>query len=173
LDKRTEGTRQEKEVTKPEFNNDGREIINIPILEARVKTVEEIFDAMEKHKKNGLQILAHLNKSFYVSNKKFLPYFKNLINISYEAQREALLAGFAVEFLNEKVDLLEKAIAVLVSRTKSLNEKDMKEQGKIEKEQKELDGILEQMDMQKKKETIEAFQKIDKIRQDLLRDAIV
>ena len=110
MDKATAGA--EKEV---KLNNTS--VINIPVLKDREALLDDLMKVMEESKKRGLDLLAKYDQSMFISNKKFIPYFINLINLTYEALRESIIASCALEYLEKKTELLEELIAILAERT--------------------------------------------------------
>ena len=108
----------EKEVTQ---QSDAWRMVNVAVPQNRMKMINDLLKDLETSKEDGMSLLAKYDRSIIVNNKRFIPYFVNLINISYEAIRECIISACALEYLNMKIELLEKAIGILAEKTDKTN----------------------------------------------------
>ncbi len=148
----------------------------VPVSEEHAKDLQDFIVEIEKSRERALSEISKDAKSIF-TNKKTLAYILNLINISHEVSKDAMIGIYSLKFANEKIDLLEQAIAILMTKIERLeklsNVRDVKELKETQKEQEELDAIKAKIKVQCEKEELLVNDKLDKIRQEMLRFDVV
>jgi hypothetical protein len=91
--------------------------------------------------------------------------------------RIELVSYFAGDYLNRKLALLEEIVLILANKVKDLPASaDVKKLKTISQRMTEIDSLiknLKDLTDQAEKEKIETFKKLDKARQQVLRDSVV
>ena len=148
----------------------------VPVSEEYAKDLQDFIVEIEKSRERALSEIRKDAKSIF-TNKKTLAYILNLINISHEVSKDAMIGIYSLQFANEKIDLLEQAIAILMTKIGRLEKlssvKDVKELKETQKEQEALDEIKAKIKVQCEKEELLVNDKLDKIRREMLRFDVV
>ena len=169
-------TENRKEKVNETIEQKSMGVLEIPVGLEYTKDLEDFLKRIDASRDRAVTQIRKDAKSFF-SNKKTLLYILNLVDLSHEMAKIGITTAYGIEVINRKLSLLEQAVVILASKKqkseKTLSSENMKEQKNVAKQQRELEEILSKMDIQKQKETLEAFQRLDKIREDLLRVDIV
>jgi hypothetical protein len=132
LDKTTNGTEKDNRETHnkntgiligKEMATSNAERIDLAILKEREPLLAETIKVIEDSRINGLKSIDYIERKFYVGNKDVLLYLRFLINISCEATKYGFANGFAIEYLQKKTELLEKALGILSEKSSATQKK--------------------------------------------------
>lgn len=124
--------------------------INIHVHQKRLAMLNDFLKSMEHQKDEGENLLWKYSKSIRISNKKFIPYFSILMNITYEAMKYSLIASCAVELLQEKTEILEGMIGKITEKTRDLPaSEDLKKLQKVSEQIAHIDAIMTTIQNQK------------------------
>lgn len=94
--------------------------------------------------------------------------------LMFKAIIETLAASWdSITYLYNFTDAIGKAVLSIDTALRTPKAKDLDGLKDIAEQKKELDKINEKLKVQMKKEKLAAFQRLDKIRQELLRDDVV
>jgi hypothetical protein len=131
-------------------------------------TYDDIRSVIKKHYQELLADIDKSLKSRWVrgNTRSMLMLFKGTVKM-IAIDQESIID------LSEYVDTLNRAILSLNNIVNMTKNKDLGDLKDVAKQQKELNEINEKLKVQMEQEKLLAFQRIDKIRQELLRDAVV
>jgi len=166
--------RKQEEVKTPQTQKPFSHI-ELPIALEYNNVVKDLLNQIEDSHASAVIAIDEDSRSIF-SNKKILLYVMNLVNISHEMSRYSIISAFAVDYVNRKLEVVEKAVQFLIEKTKRLPTKaDLKKLKKISKQLTDIDAVMQNVKVmaEKEKEVAEAVKKIDKDRQEVLRDSLV
>jgi hypothetical protein len=160
---------------KDEETKQAIENIALPISQENVKALKNLMEAIDKWKEDASEEIDKETKSLF-TNKKFLRYVLNLVNVLYESYRASEIAYFSLDFINRKVMMLEQVLTVMQNQLKEMPaSEDVKKFREMSARMTEMDSLMtkiKQMTEQAEMEKANAFRKLDKARQQVMEDIV-
>jgi hypothetical protein len=167
---------EEKEREIKEDNSTKLERVALPIASEYAKEVQKMLDEMDESDNQVLSLINKDAKSMF-KNKRALKYIARLIEYNRQVARTSVVAYFGTDYTNRKLNMLEEVITTLIQYITSLPQpEDMKKLKDFSQQMAELDVLmkkLKELEDQAEQEKAEAFKRIDKVRQQVLKDVIV
>ena len=148
----------------------------LPVAQEYGEVLKDLLATLEKSREYSLSLIRNDIKSLF-SNKRMLYHIMYLVQISHDMAKIGLVSYFSGDYLNRKLALLENIVLTMQSKMKDLPASaDVKKLKTISKQMTEMDSLiknLQDLANQSEKEKIETFKKLDKARQQVLRDSVV
>jgi hypothetical protein len=147
----------------------------LPVAQDRTEGLKELLDTMEKSREYALSQVRKDAKSIF-SNKRNLAYIELLIQLSHDTSRMGLVTYFSADYLNRKINILEKALTIAFNQITDLpRPEDMKKMREMATRMTELDALmkkLKEMTDQAEMEKANTFKKRDMARQQVLKGVV-
>jgi len=151
------------------------EEVTLPIAPEYGKQVKETLETIEKSYAMARSNIRKDATSTF-SNKRTLNYIANLVELAHWSARLSLITYFSAAFLNRKADVLEEVIVILSRQLKDMPApEDIKKVRELSATKTEIEALmkkLKEMTDQSEKEKVETFRKIDKARQQVMKDIV-
>jgi hypothetical protein len=153
------------------------EAVVLPVASEYGKALKETLDELERYHADFHSLIEQDAKSMF-RNKSVcaLSHTVELEDYIYRIARISLIAYVSDDYLNRKLGVLEDVIKVVIRQIKDLpSPEDVKELHGFSTRKTELDLLmnkLKELTDQAEKEKAEAFKKIDRARQQVLKDVV-
>ena len=151
------------------------EQVTVPIGQEYGKAIKDVLEIIDKSYVSALSAIGKDTRSIF-SNKRTLRYIANLVELAHWSARLSLLAYFSSDFLNRKVEMLEEVIVILSRQLKDMPApEDIKKLRELATTKTEIEALmkkLKEMTDQSEKEKVDTFRKIDRARQQVMKDIV-
>lgn len=125
---------------------------------------------------NSLLSAVEKDMKSILNNKRTLSYVRNLVLFTHDVAGAALISYFSADYLGRKLDLLEQALVLMQRQLKDLPaSEDVKKVREMSTRMTEMDALmakLKQMTDQQELEKVNAWEKIDTARKQVMRDIV-
>lgn len=164
---------KEREVKEPEevFNE-----IVLPVAQEYSEVIKNLLTKVDESHANMVSAIDEDAKSF-LSNRRMLSYVRLLVVISHDIAKTSFITYFSADYIRRKLDLLEQAFLIMQKQLKDFPaSEDVKKLREMSVRMTELDSLmakLKKLEDQAEMEKADAFRKLDKARQQVLKDDVV
>jgi hypothetical protein len=151
------------------------EAITLPIAPEYGKAMKDILESIDKTDANTLLAISKDAMSLF-SNKRTLGYIRVLVENLHRIARVSLITFVSTDLLNRKLGLHEQILLILQKQMQRLpTPEDVKKLKELSIRMTELDSLMEKlkkMSDEAEIEKAEAFRKLDKARQQVLKGVV-